>query len=54
MSKPITLYSHKGGPNPWKVAIILEELGIPYESKFLDIQTELKAKPYTDLNPNGR
>ncbi|KAG6278061.1 hypothetical protein E4U47_006274 [Claviceps purpurea] len=34
--KPLTLYSHAGGPNPWKVAIILEELSLPYETKFLD------------------
>ena len=54
MSRPITLYSHNTGPNPWKVAIILEELAIPYETKFLDMQTEIKAKPYTDINPNGR
>ena len=54
MSKSVILYSHKGGPNPWKVAIILEELGVPYETKFLDMQTELKVKPYTDINPNGR
>ena len=54
MSKPITLYSHKAGPNPWKVAILLEELGISYDTKFLDMQTEVKAKPYTDINPNGR
>jgi len=29
--KPITLFTHTSGPNPRKVAIILEELGIPYE-----------------------
>lgn len=23
------------GPNPWKVAIILEELNIPYTTKFM-------------------
>lgn len=34
--KPIILYSHKQGPNPWKVAIALQELGIPYENKFLE------------------
>ncbi|KAG5936206.1 hypothetical protein E4U59_005155 [Claviceps monticola] len=30
--EPLTLYSHAGGPNPWKVAIILEELSLPYET----------------------
>ncbi|CAF9941178.1 MAG: glutathione S- transferase, nitrogen catabolite repression regulator [Alectoria fallacina] len=54
MTQTITLWSHKGGPNPWKVAILLEELGLPYETKFLDMQTEVKAQPYTDKNPNGR
>jgi glutathione S-transferase len=29
-SKPIVLYSHTTGPNPKKVAILLEELNIPY------------------------
>jgi glutathione S-transferase len=51
----ITLYSHKQGPNPWKVAILLEELGISYEHKFLDFQSqEHKKPPFTDINPNGR
>ena len=48
--KPITLYSHKGGPNPWKVAIILEELGVPYENTF----PAVKEEPYLSINPNGR
>lgn len=48
--KPITLYGHKAGPNPWKVAIILEELGIPYEQKF----PEVKGEEFARINPNGR
>ncbi|RYP83973.1 hypothetical protein DL770_005275 [Monosporascus sp. CRB-9-2] len=51
--KPITLYSHEQGPNPWKVAIVLEELNIPYTSKFVEFK-DLKQEPYTLLNPNGR
>lgn len=51
--KPIVLYSHATGPNPWKVAIILEELKIPYETKFLEFP-EMKQEPYESLNPNGR
>ncbi|KAG6026035.1 hypothetical protein E4U41_001373 [Claviceps citrina] len=51
--KPLTLYSHAGGPNPWKVAIILEELNLPYETKMLDFST-VKAEPFISLNPNGR
>ncbi|KAK3052920.1 hypothetical protein LTR09_005984 [Extremus antarcticus] len=52
-TKPIHLYSHASGPNPWKVAIILEELGLPYETEFVDFGV-IKQKPYTDVNPNGR
>jgi len=51
--KPITLYSHASGPNPWKVAILLEELSIPYETKFIDF-ADLKKPPYLEINPNGR
>ncbi|KAK4497658.1 hypothetical protein PRZ48_010311 [Zasmidium cellare] len=51
--KPITLWGHKTGPNSWKVAFILEELGIPYEHKFLQL-AEMKEEPYEALNPNGR
>ncbi len=36
------------------MAIVLEELGLKYETKFLDMATEMKAKPFTDKNPNGR
>ncbi|KAH7384846.1 glutathione S-transferase [Cadophora sp. MPI-SDFR-AT-0126] len=53
MSKPITLYSHATGPNPWKVAIVLEELKIPYQTKFLDF-SELKKDPYEQICINGR
>ncbi|KAI0821290.1 glutathione S-transferase [Irpex lacteus] len=50
-----TLFSHKGGPNGWKVAIVLEELGLTYDTKFLDFQSgEHKAEPHTKYNPNGR
>lgn len=51
MSKPITLYGHGPTPNPIKVAIILEELGVPY--KVID-GVEIKAEPFISLNPNGR
>lgn len=51
--QPIKLWGHAAGPNPWKVAIVLEELNIPYEHKFLDFAS-LKKDPYERLNPNGR
>lgn len=38
-----------------KVAIVLEELGLTYDTKFLDFQSgEHKAEPHTKYNPNGR
>jgi len=51
--KPIKLYSHASGPNPWKINIICEELGIPYDVEFMDMSV-VKQKPFTDINPNGR
>jgi len=53
MTQTITLYSHASGPNPWKVAIILEELGLPYKTEFLEFENMKKA-PYEAKNPNGR
>ena len=40
-------------PNPSKVLIILEELGLPYESKWVDLE-DLKEKPFVSVKPNGR
>jgi glutathione S-transferase len=51
--QPIILHSHPYGPNPWKVAIILEELSIPYETRFVSFK-DVKNEPFTKLNPNGR
>lgn len=51
--QPITLYGHGGTPNPVKVAIILEELGLPYKTVNLDTP-DLKKEPFTKINPNGR
>jgi glutathione S-transferase len=42
-----------GFQSPYKVAIVLEELGLAYESRLLEL-SEVKQKPFTDLNPNGR
>lgn len=50
---PITLWSHAIGPNPWKVAIILEELEIPYTTKFINFAAA-KEEPFLAINPNGR
>ncbi|TFK47695.1 glutathione S-transferase [Heliocybe sulcata] len=53
--KQFTLFTHKGGPNGWKVAFFLSELGLTYESIYLDFNTlEQKSPPHTNYNPNGR
>ena len=41
------------GPNPWKVAMVLEELSIPYETEMMEFGA-LKQEPYVSVNPNGR
>ena len=50
--KPITLWG-KGGPNPPKVQILLEELGLPHEVVAVPF-ADIKKLPYTAINPNGR
>ncbi|KAI0145240.1 glutathione S-transferase [Xylariaceae sp. FL1272] len=41
------------GPNPWKVVFLLGELNLNYEIKAFTF-SEVKEKPFTDINPNGR
>ncbi|KAJ4393110.1 hypothetical protein N0V93_002317 [Gnomoniopsis smithogilvyi] len=52
MSKPIVVYTH-GGPNPWKVIMVLEELGVPYENRVV-AHDAVKKPPFININPNGR
>lgn len=53
--KQFTLYTHSAGPNGWKVAAVLEELGLTYHSIYLDFgKAEHKGPEYTKFNPNGR
>ncbi|KZT23337.1 glutathione S-transferase [Neolentinus lepideus HHB14362 ss-1] len=53
--KQFTLYSHKIGPNGWKVAFLFEELGLTYETVWLEFdKNQQKQSPHIDLNPNGR
>ncbi|KAH8100292.1 glutathione S-transferase C-terminal-like protein [Cristinia sonorae] len=53
--KHFTLYSHAGGPNGWKVTYLLNELGLEYETKYLNSQKgEHKAPEFLKINPNGR
>ncbi|KAJ9157328.1 Glutathione S-transferase [Pleurostoma richardsiae] len=50
-----TLYSTVVGPNGWKVAMVLAELDLTYETKYLDFsKKEQKSAEYLKLNPNGR
>lgn len=52
---PGSIVNHRSqGPNPWKVAILLEELGLEYETKFLEFPQGVKAPEFTVKNPNGR
>ncbi|KGO75765.1 Glutathione S-transferase, N-terminal [Penicillium italicum] len=51
--KPITVYGHGPGPNPWKVIMVLEELNIPYTHKIINFP-DMKKEPYESINPNGR
>ncbi|PYI01804.1 glutathione S-transferase, partial [Aspergillus sclerotiicarbonarius CBS 121057] len=51
--EPIKLYWRNHVPNPAKVLIILEELHLPYETSWVELG-DLKQKPFTDVNPNGR
>ncbi len=42
-------------PNGWKVSVTLEELGIPYEVKRIDIMAGDQKQPeFLAINPNGR
>lgn len=48
--EPITLYGHATGPNPWKTAVILEELKLPYETKmmgFADLKKVCQSTEWT-------
>jgi GSH-dependent disulfide-bond oxidoreductase len=50
----IKLYFHRT-PNPTKVAIALEELGLPYEVAPIDMFKGEQHQPaYRALNPNGK
>lgn len=55
--KPFTLHAHSTGPNPYKVAIVLEALKLPYDVKmweFGDGENGVKGPVFTKINENGR
>ncbi len=50
----ITLYT-AATPNGWKISILLEELGLPYDLRTLDFsKAEQKEEWFLKINPNGR
>ena len=50
----ITLYAH-GSPNPHKVAIALEELRLPYETRLIDTRAGEQFSPeFVAFNPNSK
>ncbi|KAI0099674.1 glutathione S-transferase [Nemania sp. FL0031] len=51
--QPLIVYSSGPAPNPYKVAFVLEELGLPWKFESIPM-SDLKKEPYTNLNPNGR
>jgi glutathione S-transferase len=51
--KPITVYGTGPSANPLKVAIILEELSIPYTVDPIP-WSDIKKPAYLAINPNGR
>lgn len=51
---PYTLYTF-GTPNGWKAHVVLEELGVDYEVKEIDISKNVqKEEWFLKINPNGR
>lgn len=50
-----TLFSHRLAPNGFKVAIVLLELDLPYQTLFLDFNKgEQRAPEFVSINPNAR
>ena len=50
----LTLYTAPT-PNGYKISIMLEEIGLPYEVRVLDLSKgEQKEEWYLKINPNGR
>lgn len=42
-------------PNGWKASVVLEELGLPYETHVVDISAGQQHEPaFLRINPNGR
>ena len=54
MSKPIDLY-YWPTPNGWKITIFLEEVGLPYDVKYVNIGKGEQFEPaFLEISPNNR
>lgn len=54
-SEGYTLFSHRSAPNGFKVAIILSELNLNFNTIFLDFNNgEQRAPEFVTINPNAR
>ncbi len=54
MTQPIELY-YWPTPNGWKISIALEEMGVPYETHFVNIGAGDQFKPeFEAISPNRR
>lgn len=50
----ITLYS-AATPNGYKISIMLEEIGLPYQAQNINLKEQQQKEPwFLKLNPNGR
>lgn len=56
--QPLVLHAHSTGPNPFKIAIALEYLRVPYEVKLWELgnnpQNGVKSAKFLAINENGR
>ncbi len=56
--RPLTLHAHQTGPNPYKIALVLEILSIPYEVRLWEFGDDpvkgVKGKAFVAINENGR
>ncbi len=52
---PVITFYYSLAPNPMKVALCLEETGLPYELKPVDTRKGEQHRPeFLALNPNGK
>lgn len=56
--KPLLLHAHHTGPNPYKVAVLLQLLGVPYEVRLWQFgdneRNGVKGGDFLAINENGR